>query len=69
MGSPSRGLVAPAILAGLVVYETFNAPSGFTVDARLAGLLAAIAALVARLPTIVVIVLAAAVTAGVRALT
>jgi hypothetical protein len=62
-------LVAPAILAGLVVYETFSAPGGLAVDARLAGLAAAVAALIARLPMIVVIVLAAAVTAGVRAVT
>jgi hypothetical protein len=62
-------LVAPAILAGLVVYETFNSGEGFTVDARLAGLATAAAALLARAPAIVVIVLAAAVTALVRYLT
>jgi hypothetical protein len=62
-------LVAPAILAGLVVYETFGTPDGVAVDARLAGLAAAAVALLARLPFIVVIVLAAAVTALVRAVT
>jgi Branched-chain amino acid transport protein (AzlD) len=61
-------LVAPAILAGLVVYETFTADDGFALDARVAGLAAAAAALWARLPAIVVVVLAAAATALTRAL-
>jgi predicted anti-sigma-YlaC factor YlaD len=62
-------LVAPAILAGLVVYETFTAAEGgFTVDARVAGLAAAAAGLMARLPMIVVVLLAAAATALTRAL-
>lgn len=62
------GLVAPAILAGLVVYETFAAEDGFTIDARVAGLAAAAAGLMARLPMIVVILLAAAATALTRVL-
>jgi uncharacterized membrane protein len=61
-------LVAPAILAGLVVYETFTAEDGFTIDARVAGLAAAAAALAARLPMIVVVLLAAAATALTRTL-
>jgi branched-subunit amino acid transport protein AzlD len=62
-------LVAPAILGGLVVYETFAAArAGIAFDARIAGLGAAAAALAARLPTIVVVLLAAAATALVRAL-
>jgi hypothetical protein len=61
-------LVAPAILAGLVVYETFTAENGFTIDARVAGLAAAAAGLMARLPMIVVVLLAAAATALTRAL-
>lgn len=61
-------LVAPAILAGLVVYETFTADGGFAIDARLAGLAAAAAGLAARLPMIVVVLLAAAATALTRAL-
>jgi hypothetical protein len=60
-------LVAPAILSGLVVYETFGTADGLTVDARLAGLAAAVVALRARAPFILVIVLAAAVTALARA--
>ena len=61
-------LVAPAILAALVIYETFGAHGGgITVDARAAGLGAALLALLARAPMIVVMVLAAAVTAGLRA--
>jgi len=61
-------LVAPALLAALVVYETFGAHGGgLTLDARAAGLGAAIVAIVARLPMIVVILIAAAVTGVVRA--
>jgi branched-subunit amino acid transport protein len=61
-------LVAPALLAALVVYETFGAHGGgLTLDARAAGLGAAIVAIIARLPMIVVILIAAAVTACVRA--
>jgi len=61
-------LVAPAILAGLVAYETFTAGGGFAFDARVAGLAAAGAALAARLPMIAVIILAAAATALTRAI-
>ena len=61
-------LVAPALLAALVVYETFGAHGGgVTLDARAAGLGAAIVAIIARLPMIVVILIAAAVTGVVRA--
>ena len=61
-------LVAPALLAALVIYETFGAHGeGLTLDARAAGLGAAIVAIIARLPMIVVILIAAAVTAAVRA--
>jgi branched chain amino acid efflux pump len=61
-------LVAPALLAALVLYETLNTDGqGITVDARAAGLGAAILAILARAPMIVVILFAAAVTAGVRA--
>jgi branched chain amino acid efflux pump len=63
-------LLAPALLGGLVVYETFGAPhAGIALDARVAGLAAAAAALAARAPMIVVVLLAAAATAAVRALT
>jgi len=62
-------LLSPAVLAALIVYQTFAGhPSGLTVDARVAGLAAAGAGLAARLPMLAVMVLAAAVTAAVRAL-
>ena len=62
------GLVAPALLAALVVYETFSAHgNGITLDARAAGLGTAVAAIALRAPMLLVMVLAAAVTAGVRA--
>ena len=60
-------LVAPALLAALVVYETFvGSPNGLTLDARIAGVAVALAAALAKLPMIVVVILAAAATAGVR---
>ncbi len=62
-------LLAPAVLAGLVLYETFGTQStGITVDARVVGLGTAGVAIVCRAPVLVVIVLAAAATALVRAL-
>ena len=62
-------LVAPALLAALVVYETFSADGGgLTVDARLAGLAGAAAALGLKLPILAAVVFAAAATAAARAL-
>ena len=62
-------LLAPALLAGLVVVETVGETGGgLTVDARVAGLGTAAAALALRAPMLLVIALAAVVTAGVRAL-
>jgi uncharacterized membrane protein len=62
------GLVAPALLAAFVLYETFSADGhGITLDARAAGLGAAIAAIALRAPMLVVVLVAAAVTAGLRA--
>jgi branched-subunit amino acid transport protein AzlD len=63
-------LLAPALLAGLVVYETFGTTSGpgVTVDARLGGLAAAVLALVLRLPMLAVVAVAAAATAVLRLL-
>jgi branched-subunit amino acid transport protein AzlD len=61
-------LVAPALLAALVIYETFSDHGqGITLDARAAGLGAAILAIVARAPMLVVVLVAAAATAAVRA--
>lgn len=63
-------LVAPAILAALVAYETLSAHGdGITVDARVIGLGAAGVSIAARLPMIVTVLLAAAATALARALT
>ncbi len=51
-----------------MVYETFGAHGhGITLDARAAGLGAAIVAIALRAPMLVVILIAAAATAGVRA--
>ena len=62
------GLVAPAVLAALVVYETCVASNqGIQLDARLVGLGMAGVALALRWPMLVVVVTAAAATALVRA--
>ena len=61
-------LVAPALLAGLIVYETFIGDGGgVRVDARVVGLAAALAAAAARLPMLAVLLAAATATALVRA--
>jgi hypothetical protein len=63
------GLVAPTLLAALVVYETLSAgATGVAIDARVAGLAAAAVALALDRPMIVVVVAAAVATAAVRAL-
>jgi hypothetical protein len=68
-GAAVVGLVAPAILGALVVYETVNAGSrGIELDGRLLGLAAAAIALVLRLPLIVVVLVAAVATALARLL-
>ena len=62
-------LVAPALLASLVVYETFSADGGgLTVDARVAGLAGAGVALGLKLPMLAAVVAAAGATAAARAL-
>jgi branched-subunit amino acid transport protein len=62
-------LLAPALLAALTAVEAFGAEGGtLRIDARTAGVGAAAAAVAARQPMAVTIVLAAAVAAGVRAL-
>jgi uncharacterized membrane protein len=62
-------LLAPALLAALVVTETFGRPDGvLEVDERAAGVAAAGAAIAFRAPILVVIAIAAAVTALARAL-
>lgn len=70
---PARGVVvllAPALLAALVVAETVGAPAGgeLELDARVAGVGAAAIALGLGARTLPVVALAAAVTAGTRAI-
>jgi branched-subunit amino acid transport protein len=60
-------LLAPALLAGLVATSVFDGGRRLVVDARLAGVAVAVVAIRLKAPTLVVIVLAAAVTALVRA--
>jgi hypothetical protein len=63
-------LIAPSVLAALVVYETLvGHPSGIVVDARVVGLGAAVLALWARLPMTLVMVAAAVATALTRLVT
>jgi Branched-chain amino acid transport protein (AzlD) len=62
-------LVAPAVLASLVLYQTFGeTPSGITADARLAGVAVAALAIALRAPMLVVVAAAALATALARAL-
>lgn len=61
-------LFGPALLAALVVTNTFGLGRSLTVDARAAGLLAAVVALWLRAPVLVVVLVAAATAALVRAL-
>jgi len=68
-GAAVVGLVAPALLGALVVYETVSTGGqGIELDARLVGLAAAALALVMRLPMIAVVLVAAVATAAVRLL-
>jgi hypothetical protein len=63
-------LLAPALLAALVAYETFGGHGqGLTIDARLGGLAAAATALALRLPLLAVVAVAAVATALLRAVT
>ena len=62
-------LLAPAVLAALVVTQVVGGDRELVFDARLVGLGAAGVAIAMRAPLVVVVVIAAAATAGVRALT
>jgi branched-subunit amino acid transport protein len=63
-------LLAPALLAALVAVDVFGGPDrALVLDAKLAGMLAAVVALLFRLPMTVVVLSAAVATAVVRALT
>lgn len=61
------GLLAPALLAALVLTEAFAAGRSLTVDARVVGLGCAAVALALRAPLLVVVLVAAAATAVTRA--
>lgn len=60
-------LVPAALIAAIVIKDTFSIGQHMQVDARLAGVAAAGVAAWRRAPVVVVIVVAAAVTAGIRA--
>jgi branched-subunit amino acid transport protein len=62
------GLLAPALLAALVVTQTIASDRHVVLDARLAGVAAAAVSLRLRAPILVAVAVAAAVTAGLRAL-
>ncbi|MEA2279799.1 MAG: hypothetical protein QOK21_406 [Solirubrobacteraceae bacterium] len=63
------GLLAPSLIAALVVVQTLTTDSSIVVDARVAGVLAAAGAIALKRTTIEIVLVAAAVTAAVRALT
>jgi branched-subunit amino acid transport protein len=60
-------LLAPALLAALIATNTFGSGKHLVIDARVAGLGAAVVALALRAPVLVVIVVAAVVTGVLRA--
>jgi branched-subunit amino acid transport protein len=60
-------MLAPALLAALVVVDTASHGQALAADARLGGLAAAAVALVLRAPLVLVLVVAPAATAGARA--
>ena len=61
-------LLAPAVLAALVVTQVVGGDREIVLDARLVGLGAAVVALLLRAPLLAVVVAAAVATAAVRAL-
>jgi branched-subunit amino acid transport protein len=61
-------LLAPVLLAALVVTQAFARGRGLVIDARAAGLAAGAVAIALRAPLVAVIVVAAAATALMRAL-
>ena len=61
-------LLAPALLAALIVVQTFATSERLVVDARALGLVAAALALAVRAPALVAVALAAAVAALARVL-
>ncbi len=63
------GLIPAALIAAIVVKDTFSIGQHLQIDARAAGVGAAVIAAWRRVPLIAVIVISAVVTAGVRAAT
>jgi branched-subunit amino acid transport protein len=61
-------LLAPAVLAALVVVQAFGGDREIVVDERLIGLAAALIALLLRAPLVVVVLVAASTTAILRLL-
>ena len=61
-------LLAPAVLAALVVTQLVGGDREIVLDARLVGLAAAVVARLLRAPLLVVVIAAAVATAAVRAL-
>lgn len=61
-------LLPVALLAALIVSQTFTSSDGFVVDTRAAGLAAALVAVLLRAPFLVVVGVAALTTALIRAL-
>jgi branched-subunit amino acid transport protein len=61
-------LMPVALLSALTTVQVVGGPDGISLDARLAGISFAVVALLLRAPFLAVVVGAAAVTAGVRAL-
>jgi branched-subunit amino acid transport protein len=59
-------LLAPSLLAALVVTQSVGGKGGIVLDARLVGLAAAVVAIWLRAPLIVVVIVAALATALVR---
>jgi branched-subunit amino acid transport protein len=66
--APVITLLGPALLAALVAIGTFGEARRLVLDARVPGVLAAAMAIRLRAPVLLVVVIAAAVTATIRAL-
>jgi branched-subunit amino acid transport protein len=62
-------LLAPTLLAALIVTQTFAGGRGLVIDSRVAGVAAAALAIALRAPVLVVVVVAAVAAAATRALT
>lgn len=64
----TANLVTVALLSALIVVQTIGSGQGILIDARLPAIVAAAGLFALRMPFIVVIIAAAAVAAGLRAL-